>query len=660
MSAVRRGFAARLTALMLLGAGLGLGSAAQAQQAARLPLPLPQAKELYQRVLTLPGAKLESSPNAGGGSALSVFSIFYVYGKQGDWLEVGRDLRRGPEGWVRADQTQNWSVMMTMQYAPPGQRGRVLFFERQQDLRDLVGAVSPAPMVRKLEAAVDAGQQAEMPLASIEPSDVRGSQQPNGAFYLMPIVGFSPATFDDGRSAMLLNISLVNANPPPPAPPPPPSIQQMNGAIVFVLDTTISMKPYFQRAAQSIRNVLGQLKASGLDRKIGVGIVAYRNNMDQEPQKSGLGYVVKVIQPLDPNASLDQVMAAVDQLEEAKASSHSFNEDAVAGLWTAIEQLDWAPFENQSKMIFLVTDAGALAGNDPKAKFQGVDIVNVVEAANRKNIAINPLHIASAGARKLDNLAAAGRQYRLLASTVEPNANRYQLIDPATPAQFDKFMTGYERGLVPTIEAWAKNSRVERPQFDPKDDETERYRKIIVNEMFNAQQRYIGVAAKTQSKTIFNAWAADRDLTDPNRLALGVSVYLTRTQLSQLALSAKHIYDTAKSQEISSDTMFRLLQSLSAQTAQDPNRFKGDSKTVSEMGILPSFLSLLPYKSEFLNMTPRAWAEKTPDAQAAMLATLAYKIRAYQAMNADTGKWKDLGAGDDGQKVMPVPLEYLP
>lgn len=648
--------------------GLILSASGWAQEVAgRQPLHMPQAKDVYQRILTLPGASLESQPNAAVGSAprqeLPVFSIFYVYGKKADWLEVGRDLRRGPEGWIKTSLTQNWSVMLTMQYAPPGQRGRVLFFERQQDLRDLVTAVDPQPLVDKLVAAADAGQKTDLPLSSIEPSDVRGSQQPNGVFYLMPIIDFAPATFDDYKPATLLKVSLVNANPEPSTPPTvasAASLAPMHGAIVFVLDTTISMKPYFERATRSVRTILTQLKAKGLDRKVAVGVVAYRNNMGQEPQKSGLGYVVKVIQPLDANASLDDVMRAMDQLDEAKVSSHSFNEDAVAGLWTAIEQLDWSAYENQPKLMFLVTDAGALAGNDPKAKFQGIDLLNVIEAADRKGIAVNPFHIASPGAKKFNNVVPTASQYDRLGRTVDPNSNKYVRIDPATPDNFDKLLLGFEKGMVETFESWGRNARIERPVIQSDGETGAYYKNIIVNELFNSQQRYIGVKSKTQSKPVFDAWAVDMDLKKHDQIALDVSVYLTRNQLNQLALSAKHIYDTAKSQTISSDSMFRLLQALSAQTAQDPERFKGDASKVADMGILPSFLSLLPYKSDFLNLTSRSWAEKTPDAQASMLAQLAYKIRAYQNMNADTTKWKDLGSGDRGQEVMPVPLVYLP
>lgn len=54
---------------------------------------------------------------------------------------------------------------------------------------------------------------------------------------------------------------------------------------------------------------------------------------------------------------------ALAQTEEAKVSTHSFNEDAFAGLKTALDKLYWAPY--QSRLVSLMTDAGAIRNGDP-------------------------------------------------------------------------------------------------------------------------------------------------------------------------------------------------------------------------------------------------------------------------------------------------------
>ncbi|SDD11521.1 vWA domain-containing protein [Belnapia rosea] len=634
--------------------------ASQTQDAARRPLPLREAPEVFQRVLTsAPGARLAASPgSAARGVALPVFSILYVYGQQGEWLEVGKDLRRGPEGWLKAAEAQDWSMMMAMQYAQQGRRRRVLFFERQQDVADLVDAPDPGPLVERLEQAADANRRIDPSVVSIEPPLPRGQQQFRSSPYLIPILGHRRTRFAGGQAATLLQVALVNAGQV--ATPSPPGLDRLGGAIVFVLDTTISMQPFLDRTREAIERVLGGLRGAGLDGKVTVGVVAFRNNMDQEPQRSRLGYTVSVVQKLDPAAPLEQVSAALRGLEEAKVSTHSFNEDAVAGLWTAVQRLDWAPFADQPKLLVFVSDAGALSGRDPRAMFRGTSLLNVVEAANRQGISILPLHIASAEGRRLGNVGPARQQYQQLGLTGDANSMKYRQLRAGTPAEFDRYMTEFERSLQPVFQAWSRNRPIPAPEAGSNGEGAEGYGALVVNELFSAQQRYIGARAATRSRPVATAWAADRDLTDPDLNALRVSVYLTRNQLSQLALSTRRIAETAANQEMTAANMFRMLQALSASTAQDPERFKDNTESVGDSGVLPGFLKLLPYRSRFLGLTAQGWSQMTRDEQQQLLDELEFKLRAYREMDADQRNWVDLAGGDPGQQVYPMPLEYLP
>lgn len=46
-------------------------------------------------------------------------------------------------------------------------------------------------------------------------------------------------------------------------------------------------------------------------------------------------------------------------MEQATVSSHDFNEDSLAGIYTAIDSLNWGPYS--TRLILLVTDAGPCA-----------------------------------------------------------------------------------------------------------------------------------------------------------------------------------------------------------------------------------------------------------------------------------------------------------
>ena len=72
-------------------------------------------------------------------------------------------------------------------------------------------------------------------------------------------------------------------------------------------------------------------------------------------------------------------------------SSHSFNEDAFAGVMQAVEGMDWSGYGG--RIILLVTDAGALRKNDPFAATQ-MNEAEVRQAALGKQIKIYALHPA--------------------------------------------------------------------------------------------------------------------------------------------------------------------------------------------------------------------------------------------------------------------------
>ena len=131
----RRSFDAGRAVLYALALLVLATAASPVLAQARKPLVMEGHRDFYQRVLTLPGAQLRAEPASTAriaGDRVPTFSILYVFARRTvdgtPWLEVsaspdGRDPR-----WLRASEAQDWAVMLVMQYAPPGQRQRVLFF----------------------------------------------------------------------------------------------------------------------------------------------------------------------------------------------------------------------------------------------------------------------------------------------------------------------------------------------------------------------------------------------------------------------------------------------------------------------------------------------------------------------------------------------------
>ena len=626
------------------------------------PLTLPQAKEIYQRIITLPGAALHSGPTeAATGKPLPVFSIFYVFSRKTasgqEWVEVGRQLHGPSEGWLPADQTDDWTTMLVMQYTPAGQRGRTLYFERETDLADIVDAVDKKPIVDRLTREADSGKPTDPPLVAIEQKVERGVPTFNNKPYLMPISGYKRIS---GREAItLIEVASLNSDlPASPKPVASPTMPAMKVGIVFVIDTSISMQPYIERALQTIETVYAALQQEGSLDQTSFGLVGYRNNMDQEPQRSSLEYVIKVYQDLDPSAPVNAILDHMRTMHEAKVSTHSFDEDAIAGLYTAINQMNWEPFT--ARLIIFVTDAGALCGCDSRAKFRGVDILNIRESADRNKIAIFPIHLLSEAAAKVNNIAKARKQYLALGRTGDQNASKYIPVRGASPDDFQKGMQQLATAITSSMRMLASNRPMPQVEDIGDNPTVSDLGKLVVNELFNAQMRYIGALRGTQAPAFFKSWAADKDLVDPNLKVLNVAVFLTRNQLNELAQLLQRIVDQIKAASANQASVFSLLRSLAAATTVNPDRYRANFRTIGESNLLPTYLNLLPYKSEILGMSEDVWKNLSKTEFEEETDRLAYKLRAYQDIYQDTKNWRDLGAGDPGQEVYPVPLDYLP
>jgi serine/threonine-protein kinase PpkA len=640
-----------------IAAGL-MVSAAAAQ--ARAPMGMDGLPEFYQRVLTLPGAALMAEPKADAkpvDSKVPVFSIFYVFDRKlsgnDTWIEVGKAADGSKTSWIKAVQTQDWEIMLVMQYAPPGQRKPVMFFKDTPPLSKLVQSPKVKAEAEDLLAQIGAGKHDGSLVLAREPDGAKGAVTFEKRPYLMPILGFKRDEFDSGRKTTLLQVASVRATETPakPADNGQPDLSKMKFGIMLLFDTTNSMGPYIERARRVVRSLYAKLEAKGLSKQTQFGVTGYRNNMDGHPE---LEYVAQVFQKLDPNARPADVLASLDKVAASKAPTHAWDEDGIAGLHTALTGTDWSPFD--VRVILQITDAGMLSANDPKAKLKGVGIPNILDIAKRERVAIFPIHLRTPQADRAGDLPRAQTQYTELGRTGDINTSKYIPIESGSEEAFQAELDRAVDRLANTIETVAKGGPMERPKLDdpaakPSLDT------LLLNEIFSAQQTFIGAAKKTDAPEFKATWAADRDLTNPERLAMTTSVFLTRNQLNSLGQALQRILDAAKDAQLSPQKFFARLQALAAQTATNPDQ--GKLEDIADSKLLPTYLRLLPYQSAVMSLTEQAWLDKGPSGQQEFIADLDSRLLAYRELNA-SNKWVDLGAGDNGLQVYPVPLSLLP
>ncbi len=609
------------------------------------PLPDSEHPQLYQRILAKPGATVAAAPGAQGQS-VKTFDLFYVFERRPGWVRVGRSSVGTAEGWMPEDKAQPWRVMLAMKFEPQGARGPALFFRDEMFLSDLLRQRDMGERAGALYAA--AGSEGDRsPLVAVENQSVDWGLNP----YLMPILAVMDRTLYDGQTIKLAKVASV-AMPgvrgaPSHCADGATNVGTLRNEVVFVIDTTASMGPYIEGVKRIASEWRRRIESAGLDDQFRFGVVAYRNNMDAEPQRSGLEYVTNPVLPLGTGSTAARLDEAVRALQPAAVSTHSFNEDAAAGLKAAID-FGWSGCG--TKTIFLVTDAGALAANDPKARHgaESLGLLALSQVAREADIHIVPVHIQTPEARQAGNVDLAANQYR-----TELGADRrYQLVRDGSTAGFAAYYRSIGE-VITEVQKSKRSGRATRPSATgdvPRD--------MILNDLFAAQQRFLGAMAGATAPTFAETWTSDRDLSAPSRQTLSVALLLTRRELSELAAQTQYLITAAKAGQTESGRFFSLLQMVSAATAQDPRRFGAQSAQIGDM--LPAFLKALDYRSEVLQLTASSWRDMQAQRQQMFVNKLEQKLRAYRQIEADVRNWRSLGSPDPNEAVALIPLKDLP
>ncbi|MWB77053.1 hypothetical protein GLS40_03335 [Pseudooceanicola sp. 216_PA32_1] len=661
--------------------GEGTAAADATPAARRSPMVDPDNDNLFRRVLTLPNASLHADvTDTGDGTELPVFDLLYVFDEAlaggENWLEVGSSLREGTSGWIRTADTLKWSSMLVMNFAPRGSRGQVLFFDDATVLSDMVNSPYYSSEAAELYDRIRAEREkvqadpAYQPvwvreLVAIEPETaVTFDNQP----YLLPILDWREEAFDGADETVLLKVAAVPANASAIAPRDEKSFEvsadssaaRNDGVfrigVTFVIDTTVSMGPFIDRTYQTIESFYNAFQQFETTQNVSFGIVGFRDNIGNNP--SGLEYVTRIFQPLDIEADPATVLAQARQIREATVPTVGFREDSFAGIQAAISEMDWKPFD--ARLIILVTDASAREGGDPLAALASVTSDTVADGANRSNIAIATLHLRTP-ANSAD-FASGEAQYRVISSTGDAAVQKYVAIDATSDEEFGRELDTMSRTLaqaVVTASAGEMINSVEALEPIPAEGSSGRLAAAVRNEIFRAQLESLAAANGGDAPTFLAGWAADKDLSDPKRRALEVSVFLTRNQLSTLDKRLDLIVQAYRSGGDDPGAFFDKLQVLAAETSSDPDKPIPEGRDIVA-SILPTFLKNLPYRSQVLRLDREYWSSISVAARQEFIESIDGKRRVYGELFNDTKKWVDFGADDPGLEATPVSLRNLP
>lgn len=637
-------------------------SAAPSTAATREPLLMAGKKTLYARVLTRPSARLAPSPGVAEGKGVAAFSRYYVYGRRTvdgvDWIEVGADARGATQGWLRADATVPWKQQIVLAFTPPGARDPVLFFRDRDDLEKLLTQPGQAAAIARLEKSVAAGKP-DPAIVSVEP---KTSVDIDERFYLLPILQSQEVYTAAGPTARLLEVASVSQHsaPAPDAASAQKLLRNFNAAVVFVIDSTVSMGPYIDRTRQAVRRIYDKVQAAGLSEQVRFGLVAFRA-VGADGKR--IDYVTReYVDPAEVESG-EEFLSRIRDLKPATASTSAFDEDSYAGVMAALQGIDWPQFG--ARYVVLVTDAGALEADDQHSQ-TGLSGRELRLEAQRRGVAIYALHLLTAAGKADHDKARA--QYEALSESDILHKPLYYPVQAGSVDQFGRIVDALADSITAQVQRAARGEKVPgsaqnaAPDYGdkPLQDPAAQVRADAERLGYAMRLAWLGKTAGVAAPEVFRAWIADRDLADPTRASVEVRVLLSKAQLSDLQMAVKAVADAALKGVVSPDQFFAQLSASAAAFSRNPDIAKG-RKRVADLGLTGEWLEELPYRSDILKLDDETWRAMGAGEQEALIRSLNRKLRLYAVYNADADRWVSLAEGaDPSEAVYPVPLDALP
>ncbi|MBV4453437.1 MULTISPECIES: serine/threonine-protein kinase [Pseudomonas] len=613
------------------------------------PLLMAGKKTLFQRVLSKPGAKLSTDAGGAPGKALPAFSVLYVYQRKdvdgSPWVRVGAATDGRSDGWLPAAQVSDWKQSLVLKFTERSGRAPVMFLRQSSEVEKLLADPSAAKSVlAKAQKNSDDNSQ----ILALEPT---ASAVPQNQFYLLPIFDAKESFDENGQPVQLLNVASIDPGSSAAKPSTPvinANADAFRTAVVLVVDTTVSMQPYIDQIRDVVHELQTRIGERGELDSVSFGMVGFRNSIKKTP---GLEYVAKTLITLDQGRDPQRFLDMARQVKASSVSSHSFNEDAFAGVMQAVNGMDWSGYGG--RIILLVTDAGALRKNDPFATTQ-MNEAEVRQAALGKQIKIYALHLRTDAGKKTH--AGAESQYRILTADANP-----QIGDLYTPVPGgDVRKLGERVDEVGTVFAnLVHQVRSNTPQPVPLLSGAPSLADKSAAVGYAMHMDFLGRKGASQAPQLVSAWTADRDLTNPALPAFQVCVMLTKLQLNDLQQSLKLIVDAARKTQTSPKDFFQEIASASAYMSRDPQALRKGGN-LADGGILGEYLEGLPYRSKSLNMTQDLWLSLSVAEQEDFIDELDSKIRLYETFHNDLANWVRFGDAEPGDALYRVPLSTLP
>lgn len=636
--------------------------------------------ERARRVLTRPDAQMRDA--AGNLTPLPSFSVLYVYAEaeaeSTPLLAVGWGTR-GAEGWVQASQTEDWRTMLVMSYAPNTGRDRTVFFKSKDDVFDIIDLEeNSADAIQTIHDQIEDGTHDPEKIVAIEPAlTVDSVERP----YLMPVLDFVQTSTETHGDVTILQLAALNRDSTDSARVGQQPLGQdrmsveadgrdFRVGVAFVIDTTRSMGPYIDRTKGFVRDISQGLSDRGLQDQFDFALVGFRDNTDAAAQD--IGYLRTIYRDFGRPVESPTLLSTVEEMRPAQASTVNWKEDAFAGIDLAIGGLSWS--EVDTRLVFLITDASPRSVGDVLAldSRMGPETINAL--AKQRNISLFVLHMQTEEAATVsqknegyDDTARGQQLYARMSQTGDSAIAKYFSVQGRTAQSFAESMQLVAGLVIDQLSQIANGGQVTQPDDfleDPFMSAITAGKPVVINdeggasqvaaavagELFRYQTEYLGARSGVEAPDFYRGWAVDKDIANPSRRSLEVSVFVTRDQLSDLANRLGDIVTRLREKDLGMGGFFSSVQAQAGSTVVDP----------TFGSFLPSYLDDLPYGSKFINMTATTWDALGQTSREQLLDEVEAKLASYTRIYSTEDGWITLDDRSVENQVYPLPLRDLP
>ena len=631
---------------------------------AREPLIMDGKDTLFERVLIRDTASGYDAPEGNIIGSLLPLQPFYVYARDGDWMQVGASDKGEDLFWMEAKSGTVWRQNIVATFEGSESLGRVLFFRDIDSVYEVIESEQPDIPATEFRDQALAAETSGEPAEDIVALGPRATPDLRRNLYVMPILENELAQMEANRSDVnILKVAVVragadgdNAASNVPIPIPDVDREDYRAGIVFVVDTTISMAPYIKGTEAALKSVYQAFADEGIEDAVSFGLIGYRDSLEAAPQ---LGYDVRTFVNLQEGRDRENFFAAIDTMFQADDPSRHFREDAFMGINHAIETMDWADFG--ARYIILITDASPRPASD-KHSATGLTpgAMNTLVQERLRGIT-SVLHLKTERGKKDHSIAESAYRELVRRDNLD---SLYRPIENGDQVEFIEAAKSIASVAVrQVLDFRAGITPIEPDESTVTSNDEDAFTASLTSAGRTMQLAFLGRQAGTKAPDVFEAFVADRDFDRVGLKPLSIRLLLNKSALSDLSESMQIIFEKGDENILTPDQMFTQILSAAAEMTRRQENVAGSADTtLAEAASISELLEGLPYQSNIMGLTEDDWINLGFSEQQVRLTELSDKIELYSRLNESTDLWVDyLGQGTGADAlVYPMKLNDLP